>query len=184
MDDTISRKAAAQALIDYFGLKPDSEYGLAIQDALNGLPTIDAYLWEEDDGSAVIKRSGAIDALASYLEMYSDYYPFSTIKDFSLAAKRILKIVPSVKSSESVEEPVEKPVEVSSGLTEKPVEKPTVNANVTFDELDLFPRGKWMDTSNINGLTYGVCSKCLKVRTVDNFCSNCGSYNKRNDISN
>lgn len=44
------------------------------------------------------------------------------------------------------------------------------------------PKGKWLEIhiypDTHEGHTYGTCSNCLRVRIVDNFCSNCGSDNR------
>lgn len=36
-------------------------------------------------------------------------------------------------------------------------------------------RAKWTDIKLIDRHMMGECSNCLKMREVDNFCSNCGA---------
>jgi ribosomal protein L32 len=47
--------------------------------------------------------------------------------------------------------------------------------------------GKWMNLQlipdDITGHTYGECSICGKLRKVDNYCPNCGSFNRGYDVN-
>ena len=49
MDDTVSRKAAIDAINSYFGFSIEEEYGSAVQEVINGLPPAQPERLTDDD---------------------------------------------------------------------------------------------------------------------------------------